>query len=318
MDIAKLEAMSTPQLRRLALVSVLAAIVTIAMKGVAYGVTGSAGLLSDALESLVNLLAAVTAYVSLWYASRPADATHTYGHEKIEYFASGLEGVLILLAGLGTIAVAVERIVSPKPLTDLGLGLLLSGIAAIINLAVANMLLKAGRRHRSIVLEADGHHLMSDVYTTGGVIAGLGLVALTGWVWLDPVLAILVGLNILYTGYRLIRRSFNGLMDHALPPEEQMQMREAIRAALPKGTDFHALRTRQAGRRTFAEFHLLVPGRRSVSDAHALAHRVEAALLVAFPDLTATIHIEPIDEKESWESQELQQLGEAVEGDVVR
>lgn len=304
--------MSTPTLRRLMLVSVLAALATIGMKGVAYAITGSAGLLSDALESLVNLVAALTAYVSLWYASRPADATHTFGHEKIEYFASGLEGVLILLAGLGTIGIAIERLIAPKPLTDLGIGLLISGVAAIINLAVAILLLKAGRRYRSIVLEADGHHLMSDVYTTAGVIGGLGLVALTGWTWLDPLLAILVGANILVTGFGLIRRSFNGLMDHALPPDEQAKMREAIRAALPKGTDFHALRTRQAGRRTFAEFHLLVPGRRSVSDAHALAHRVESALLVAFPDLTATVHIEPIDEKESWESQELQQLGEAV------
>lgn len=307
--------MTTSHLNRLALLSVLAAVVTIAMKCVAWGVTDSAGMLSDALESLVNLLAAATAYVSLWYASRPADATHTYGHEKIEYFASGLEGVLIMLAGFGAVIIAVERLIAPKPLTDLGIGLLLSGIAALINLTVGVLLLRAGRRHRSIVLEADGHHLLADVYTTAAVIAGLGLVAMTGWIWVDPVLAILVGLNILVTGFRLIRRSFHGLMDHALPVVEQERVREVIRATLPEGADFHALRTRQAGRRTFAEFHLLVPGRRSVSDAHSLAHRVEAALHVAFPDLTATIHIEPIDEKASWESQELQQLGERPNGE---
>jgi cation diffusion facilitator family transporter len=304
--------MSSPFLRRLALLSVLAAVTTIAMKSVAYAITGSAGLLSDALESGVNLLAATTAYVSLWYAARPADATHTYGHEKIEFFASGLEGVLILLAGLGTLAIAIERLVHPQPLESLGYGLFLSGLGGAINLVVAIILLRAGHQHRSIVLEADGHHLMADVYTTTAVIAGLGLVALTGWLWLDPLLALAVGLNILVTGYRLIRRSFNGLMDHALPPEVQQEMREAIRATLPPGTDFHALRTRQAGRRTFAEFHLLVPGRRSVSDAHSLSHRVIDQLSVKFPDLHVTIHIEPIDENESFEVSELEQLGEVV------
>jgi cation diffusion facilitator family transporter len=304
--------MSTPQLRRLALLSVLAAVLTIVLKGVAWGITGSAGLLSDALESFVNLLAAITAYVSLWYASHPADATHTYGHEKIEFFASGLEGVLIALAGLGTVGIAIERLINPKPLTNLDHGLLISGIAMALNFAVAVILLKAGRAHRSIVLEADGQHLMSDVYTTLGVLGGLVLVWVTGWVWLDPVLAIFVGLNILLTGFRLIRRSFNGLMDHALSPEERTKLRAAIRAALPPNTDFHALRTRQAGRRTFAEFHLLVPGRRSVSDAHKLSHVVEDSLRSSFPDLTVTIHIEPIDEKSSWEAQELEQLGEVM------
>jgi cation diffusion facilitator family transporter len=302
--------MSSPFLRRLALLSVAAAIVTIAMKSIAYAVTGSAGLLSDALESGVNLLAAATAYLSLWYASRPADATHTYGHEKIEFFASGLEGVLIVLAGGGAIAIAIERIVNPKPLTELGLGTLISGAAAAINGAVAIILLRVGRQHRSIVLEADGHHLMADVYTTAAVLVGLGLVALTGWVVLDPLLAIAVGLNIMVTGYKLIRRSFNGLMDHALPPEVQQEMRDAIRAALPAGTDFHAMRTRLAGHRMFAEFHLLVPGRKSVSEAHALSHRVIDQLSVKFPALQVTIHIEPIDERDSFETQELKQLGE--------
>ena len=276
--------MSSLYLRRLALLSVFAAVATIAMKTVAYSITGSAGLLSDALESGVNLLAAVTAYISLWYAARPADATHTFGHEKIEFFASGLEGVLILIAGLGTLGIAIERLIVPQPLESLGLGLILSGLAALINLAVAIILLRAGHRYHSVVIEADGHHLMADVFTTFGVLAGLGLVALTGWVTLDPLLALAVGGLILVTGFRLIRRSFNGLMDHALPPEVQQEMRDAIRAALSEGTDFHALRTRLAGHRMFAEFHLLVPGRRSVSDAHALSHQVMDQSVSEVPD----------------------------------
>ena len=305
--------MSKPVLLRLAMLSVLAALLTIGMKGAAYAITGSAGLLSDALESGVNLLAAVTAYVSLWYAARPADATHTFGHEKIEFFASGLEGVFILFAGLGTIGIAIERLFHPQPLTSLGIGLVLSGLAAALNLVVALALLRAAKQHRSVVLQADGQHLMADVATTTTIVIALGLVAITHWEALDPILAIGVGVMILYTGYQLIRRSFNGLMDHALSPEIQQQMRDAIRAALPAGSDFHALRTREAGRRTFAEFHLLVPGRRSVSEAHALAHHVEDQLSVKFPDLAVTIHIEPIDEESSWEASELKRLGEVID-----
>lgn len=300
-------------LQRLAGLSILAALITIGMKGVAYAVTGSAGLLADALESGVNLLAASTAYFTLWYAARPVDATHAFGHEKIEFFASGLEGMLIVLAGLGSVAVGIDHLIRPPELTRLGLGTLLSGIAAFINLAVALVLLRAGRRHNSIVLEADGQHLLSDVYTTAGVLIGLGLVMLTGLRWIDPILAMAVGFNIMVTGYRLIRRSFNGLMDHALPPEMQERMREAIRQTIPSDVTFHALRTRQAGRRMFAEFHLLVPGGGTVREAHALAHRVESKLREEMPELIATIHIEPIDERGSWETQELRQLGELAE-----
>ncbi|CAN5384675.1 cation diffusion facilitator family transporter [soil metagenome] len=304
--------MSAPFLHRLALLSVLAAIITIAMKTVAWQSTGSAGLLSDALESGVNLLAAGTAYFSLIYAARPADATHTFGHEKIEFFASGLEGVLILLAGLGAIGFAIERLFNPQPLFSLGIGSSISAAAAIVNLIVALILLRAGKRHRSIILEADAHHLLSDVWTTAAILLGLGLVALTGYEWIDSLLAIAVGINIMVTGFRLIRRSFNGLMDHALPLDQQQKLRDAIRDVLPVNADFHALRTRQAGRRTFAEFHLLVPGRFSVSEAHSLAHQVEDSLSVKFPDLAVTIHIEPIDEVTSFETTELKRLGERV------
>lgn len=290
--------------------SILAAVVTIGMKSIAYAVTGSVGLFSDALESGVNLLAAVTAYFSLLYAARPADASHTYGHEKIEFFSSGLEGVLILVAGVGTAVYAVRRLIHPQPLVGLEIGVIISLGASAINLVVARVLLHYGRMHRSIVLEADGQHLMTDVWTSLGVLGGLSLVMLTGVKELDPLLAIAVGLNIVWTGFGLIRRSFNGLMDHALPAAEQEQIRDVIRANLPAGADFHGLRTRQAGARRFIEFHLLVEGDLSVRAAHAIAHRVENALTTAIPGLEVVIHVEPVDERESWEPEYLERLGE--------
>ncbi|HJZ54980.1 MAG TPA: cation diffusion facilitator family transporter [Gemmataceae bacterium] len=290
--------------------SILAAIVTIGMKSTAYALTGSVGLFSDALESVVNLLAAVTAYASLWYAARPADPTHTYGHEKIEYLSSGLEGVLIMVAGLATAGYAVRRLFIPHPLEDLEIGTLIALAASGVNLVVARVLLHHGRKHESIVLEADGKHLMSDVITSVGVVAGLGLVLVTGLQFLDPVLAIAVGLNIMWTGGELVRRSFDGLMDHALPAAEQDRIREVIRANLPARADFHGLRTRQAGARRFIEFHLLVEGDLSVRDAHHAAHRIEEALTAALPGLEVTIHVEPVDEQESWEGDYLRQIGE--------
>lgn len=302
--------MSSHSLRRFALLSIAAAVVTIGMKSAASALTGSVGLFSDALESGVNLLAAVTAYFSLWYAARPADETHTFGHEKIEYFASGLEGILILFAGVGTAAYAVDRLLNPRPLQALEIGTAIALAAAVVNLVVARILLRVGRQSNSIVLEADGQHLMTDVYTSAAVVAGLALVSVTGIAILDPMLAILVSLNILGTGFRLVRRSFNGLMDHALPQDVQQKLRTAIRSALPPGTDFHALRTRQAGAKTFAEFHLLVSGDSSVRDAHELAHRVEDILRGTMPGMNVTIHVEPIDEPSSWEAAELARLGE--------
>ncbi|MBX9585305.1 MAG: cation diffusion facilitator family transporter [Gemmataceae bacterium] len=280
------------------------------MKAAAYAATGSAGLLADALESVVNLLAAVTAYLSLWYAAKPADPGHTYGHEKIEYFSSGLEGVLIVLAGAGTAAFATRRLVHPEPLRDLEVGTLIAVAAAGVNLAVARVLLYYGRKTRSIVLEADGEHLMADVWTTGGVLAGLGLVALTGYAELDSVVAAAVGLHITWTGVGLVRRSFDGLMDHALPAADQEVIRRVIGEALPPGAAFHALRTRQAGSRRFAEFHLLVDGDWSVREAHLLAHRVADALAAAVPGLEVVTHVEPVDEGGSWEWEYLKQLGE--------
>jgi cation diffusion facilitator family transporter len=290
--------------------SVLAAVVTIGMKSAAAAVTGSVGLLSDALESGVNLLAALTAAFALWYSSRPADPSHTYGHEKFAYFSSGLEGLLIILAGLGTALYAVRRLVFPQELQALELGTALALAASLVNFLVARVLIAAGRTHHSIVLEADGQHLMSDVWTSVGVVAGIVLVIVTGVTWLDPVLAVAVGLHITHTGWDLVRRSFDGLMDHALPPAEQDQIREVIRANLPPGAQFHGLRTRRAGARRFIEFHLLVDGNLTVRAAHALADDIEAKLAAAIPGLEVTTHIEPVDEEASWEGDYLRQLGE--------
>ncbi|OWK45121.1 cation diffusion facilitator family transporter [Fimbriiglobus ruber] len=302
--------MTQPNLRGPITLSILAAVLTIGMKAAAYLISGSVGLLADALESGINLIAAVTAYFSLSYAARPADATHTYGHEKIEFFSSGLEGALICVAGLGAAVFAASHLIVPPALEAVDLAAGIAAVATVINLVVGRILLRAGRAHGSIVLEADGQHLMADVWTTGAVVTGLGLVALTGFRQLDPILALGVGLHIVYMGSHLVRRSFDGLMDHALPPDEQATLRDAIRAALPRGTDFHHLRTRRAGRRKFADFHLLVAGTMSVRDAHALAHHVESHLHDKIPELEAAIHIEPIDEDTSWEAAELARLGE--------
>lgn len=307
--------MAYEQLRWPLRLSVAAAVVTIGLKATAYAVTGSVGLFSDALESGVNLLAALAASFSLWYAHRPSDPQHQYGHEKIEFFSSGLEGALVFAAGGGTIYYAVLRLIDPHPLNELGLGTLLAVVASAVNLAVAVLLLRVGKRHGSIILEADGHHLMTDVLTSVGVVLGLGLV----WAgrqfgvdagWLDPVVALAVGGHILFTGFNLVRRSFDGLMDRALPAGEQKAIRDTITAALPTGTTFHHLRTRRAGRRKFADFHLLVDGGLSVRDGHTLAHRVEGALRAAVPELEVTVHVEPIDERASWEEAELKRLGE--------
>jgi cation diffusion facilitator family transporter len=285
--------------------SIAAALVTLAMKSAAYWVTGSVGLLSDAVESVVNLVAALTALLCLWFAAKPVDTSHTYGHEKIVYFSSGLEGVLILFAA-GSIAwYAILRLVTPQPLEELGLGTALALGASFINFVVARILLHVGRKAQSIVLEADGQHLMTDVWTSVAVVAGLGLVWLTDWKILDPIIALLVAANILATAVDLIRRSFNGLMDHALPENEQAAVRSAIEKTLPRGVTYHALRTRQAGARRFADFHLLVPGAWSVQKAHDLTGQVEEAVKTALAGVEVTVHIEPIEEPAAWEDSEL-------------
>jgi cation diffusion facilitator family transporter len=298
------------------LLSIAAAVFTIGLKFTAFAVTGSAGLFSDALESLVNLFAASMALFALWYSNKPTDADHPFGHEKIEFFSSGLEGVLVAVAGVTTAYYAVDRLLHPKPIEQLGLGTTLALVASAVNFAVALLLLRTGKKHRSIVLEADGHHLMTDVYTSLAIVGGLVLVMLTGVQWLDPALALVVGLNIIRTGFGLVRRSFDGLMDKAWPSAEQESFRAAIQANLPAKATFHLLRTRQAGRRRFADFHLLLPGAASLKEAHDLAHELEAKLQARFSELVLTMHIEPIEELTSWEMGELEQLGETASAPV--
>jgi cation diffusion facilitator family transporter len=285
--------------------SILAAVVTLALKTTAYLLTDSVSLLSDAAESLVNLTAALTAFACLWYSAKPVDTSHTYGHEKIEFFSSGLEGILILVAAAGIAWYAIQRLFHLKELDKLELGTFLSFAAALINLVVARILIRVGRRTNSIILEADGQHLMTDVWTSFGVIVGLVLVPITGWVILDPLLALVVAANIIWTAWDLLRRSFNGLMDHALPECEQNAVRAAIEALLRPGLHFHALRTRQAGARKFVDFHLLVPGTWTVKEAHDFTERIEEAVRQALPGAEVTVHIEPVEAESAWHDSEL-------------
>lgn len=287
------------------LLSILAAVVTMGLKFIAFYVSGSIGLLSDALESVINLVASVLALLALWYASRPPDAEHTYGHEKISYFSSGIEGMLILIAAATIAWEAVRHLFAPQPLEHLDIGLLFSAIASVINFAVAMLLLREGRKHRSIILEADGHHLMTDVITSGAVIIALGLVWATGWLWLDPIIALLVAFHILATGLILMRRSFDGLMDRAWPVKDLEQLRLTISEHLKPGMAFHALRTRTAGPRRLIEFHLLVNGEMSLKDAHDFAQQLEDTLRRDDRNLDVTIHLEPIEAEESWGDHEL-------------
>lgn len=300
--------MSNQSLRRLALLSIGAALFTMGLKAIAWWLTGSVGLLSDAAESIVNFAAASVAWVALWYASRPVDLDHHYGHEKIEYFSSGLEGGLILVAGLAAMGVAIDRFFSPRELSSLNLGLALSMVAAIINGVVAQILLTKARGQGSIALEADAHHLMTDVFTSFGVLAGLLLQWATGFLWVDPLLALLVSLSILWTGVQLIYRSFQGLMDQSLPEADMAKIREAIGKGLVPGVEYHALRTRRAGSRRFVDFHLLVPGEMSVERAHDLGENLVAAVIAAIGSCEVSFHLEPIEHPHSWNDSELIRL----------
>ena len=287
------------------LFAILAALATLALKWLAYWWTGSLGLLADAVESIVNLVAALTAFGSLWYSSRPVDPSHTYGHEKIEYFSTGLEGVLILVAA-GSIAwYAVERLLAPQQLQSIDAGVAIGGIASIINLVTARYLLTQAKRTDSIVLEAEGQHLMTDVATSVGVLIGIGLAWFTNRSWIDPVVALLVGVNISRTGIGLIRRSFDGLMDRSLPEAEQHVVRAAIESKMGPDTDYHAMRTRRAGSRRFVDFHLLVPGAWTVQKAHTFGSDIEDAICAAAPEVEVTVHIEPIEDQAAWEDSQL-------------
>jgi cation diffusion facilitator family transporter len=304
--------MAQPRLQRLMGLSIAAAVATIALKSAAYLLTRSVGFLSDALESVVNLIAAITALASLWYAARPVDREHTYGHQKIEYVSSGFEGVLILVAAVGIIWYAIDRLLHPLELQKIDVGSGFIVVATIINFIVGRLLLSAGRRANSIVLEADGKHLMTDVWTSGGVLIGVVLAWLTKLFWLDAVIALVMAALITRTGFGLVWRSFNGLMDRALPEEEQARVRLAIERELLPGMDYHALRTRQAGSKRFVDFHLLVPGIFTVRRAHEIGDRIEQAIRNVFPGIEVTIHIEPIEEQTAYEDSALLPLEREV------
>jgi len=306
---------SPPSLARFAWLSVAAAITTIALKTIAWRMTGSVGLLSDALESLVNLGAAAMTLVMITIAARPPDEDHAYGHGKAEYFASGAEGLLILLAAGGIVWAAVGRLLHPRPLLQLGLGVAVSVAASLVNLGVALVLLRAGRRYHSIALEADGHHLMTDVWTSAGVLVGIGGVALTGWQRLDPLVAIGVALNIVWTGVRLVRRSSLGLLDTVLAPAERRALDEVLSRHAGDLVQFHAVRTRQAGARRFVSLHVLVPGAWSVRRGHALLEEIERDVRAAVPNATVETHLEPIEEPVSFEDQELDRAAPPPERD---
>jgi cation diffusion facilitator family transporter len=297
--------MPQSRLQRLMGLSIAAAVATIGLKSTAYLLTGSVGLLSDALESFVNLIAAITALASLWYAARPVDREHTYGHQKIEYVSSGFEGALVLVAAAGIVWYAIDRLLHPQELEKLDVGSGFIVVATLINFLVARVLLSAGRQANSIVLEADGKHLMTDVWTSGGVLVGVALAWLTKLFWLDAVIALVMAALITRTGLGLVWRSFNGLMDRALPEEEQARVRHAIEHELLPGMDYHALRTRQAGSKRFVDFHLLVPGIFTVRRAHEIGDRIEQAIRSQFPGIEVTIHIEPIEEKAAYEDSAL-------------
>ncbi|BAY77866.1 cation diffusion facilitator family transporter [Nostoc linckia NIES-25] len=291
-----------------AFLSIAAAIATIVLKFGAYLLTGSIGLLSDAIESCVNLVAALVALWALTYAAKPADAEHAFGHSKAEYFSSGAEGMLIVLAAIIIAIEAWGRLLHPEPLTQLGLGLALSLLATAVNGVVAFVLLRAGRRLRSITLRADAHHLFTDVWTSGGVVLGILLVKVTGILVLDPIIALLVAVNIIWTGFRLLRETGSGLLDAALPFEEINVITTILNQYKGQSIEFHALRTRIAGTRRFVSFHVLVPGAWTVQQGHDLCEEIELAIIKALPSTSVTTHLEPLEDPTSWQDLELERM----------
>jgi cation diffusion facilitator family transporter len=288
-------------LTRFAWLSIATALVTMGLKASAYLLTGSVGLLSDALESGVNLIAAIVALISLTVAAQPPDAEHAYGHSKAEYFSSALEGGLILLAAATILITAGERLLHPRPLQQLDVGAGVAVLAAILNFVVARILLRAGREHESATLEADAQHLLTDVWTSAGVLLGLGAVAITGWEFLDPLVAIVVAVQIGRTGVRLMRQSLSGLMDTALPPEEESVICDILDRFAVDGVQYHALRTRRAGARRFVSVHIQVPGIWTVQQGHTLLEDVERAVRTSLPRVTIFTHLEPVEDPASWE-----------------
>jgi cation diffusion facilitator family transporter len=282
-----------PSLTRFAWLSIAAAVMTIGLKSGAYLLTGSVGLLSDAAESGVNLIAAVVALVALHIAARPADENHNFGHGKAEYFSAGIEGLMIFVAAGFILFTSVQRFMHPAALESVGLGLAISTVATAVNGAVGLVLLRAGASHRSVTLTADGKHLLTDVWTSFGVIVGVLLVALTGWERLDPIVAALVGVNILVTGFRLVSQSLTSLLDAAMPAEDLAQVTAVLDRMRTADLDFADLRTRESGRHRFVSLTVLVPADWTVERGHALADDVEVAITTDLPYTDVQTHLEP-------------------------
>jgi len=283
-------------LTRFAWLSIAAAVVTIGIKSGAWLLTGSVGLLSDAIESLVNLAAAILALIALTVAEQPPDEEHEYGHNKAEYFSSGIEGALIVVAAIAIAWTAIPRLFTPEPIEQVYLGAAVSGVASLINLGVAIVLRRAGKRHRSITLEADAQHLLADVWTSLGVIIAVVLVAFTGWYLFDPIIALVVAANIVWTGVRLMRRSAAGLMDASMEPEDVGKMEAVLEGYRKQGIGFHALRTRKAGTRSFVTLHVLAPGGWSIKRGHDLVEEIEAKIRYAVPGVNVLTHLEPLND----------------------
>jgi cation diffusion facilitator family transporter len=295
------DALPRSALKRFAWLSIAAALGAIGLKAAAYLLTNSVGLLSDAMESLVNLATAFMALAMLSVAARPADEEHAYGHGKAEYFASGVEGTLILIAAIVIAISAAERLITPKPLEEIGMGLLISVTASLVNLLVALVLLNVGKKNHSIALEANARHLLADVWTSTGVLLGVGAVAVTGWELLDPIVALVVAANIIRTGIHIVQQSTLGLMDTALPPETQVSLRKVLETYTKAGIEYHALRTRQAGARCFVSLHVLVPGGWTVHRGHGLLEQIEADIRKALPNVTVFTHLESLDDPSSYD-----------------
>lgn len=292
-------------LTRYAWLSIAAALVTIGLKVGAFLITGSVGLLSDAAESIVNLVGAVVALVMLTIAARPPDDEHAYGHDKAEYFSSGVEGTLIFFAAILIAWAAIPRLFNPQPIESAGIGLVVAAIASIINLGVSRVLMRAGKKYNSITLEADAQHLMTDVWTSVGVIGGVAAVAVTGWDILDPLIALAVAANIVWTGYHLVRRSVLGLMDTALPPEEMKQVNLILDKYQAQGVEFHAVRSRVAGARRFVSMHVLVPGEWSVQHGHQLLEQIEGEIRATLPAVSVFTHLEALNDPASYDDTKL-------------
>lgn len=292
---------TAPRLTRFAWLSIGAALATIVLKTVAYLLTGSVGLLSDALESVVNLIGAVLALIMLKIAALPEDDNHAYGHSKAEYFSSGVEGGLIILAAGSIALTAMPRLFHPVPLEQIGVGIAVSFVASLINLLVALVLIRAGKRFHSVTLQANAHHLLTDVWTSAGVLAGVGAVALTGWQRLDPLIALLVAANIIRTGIGIVKEAALGLMDTALPPADRHTICRILDEYKKSGIDYHALRTRQSGARKFVSFHVLTPADWTVLRGHQLLEEIEENIRRAIPNVSVFTHLEPLTDPAAWD-----------------